>query len=205
MMHVRDSLREYLVRIIYGTVVTIRIVYRLELDQIKFVPEDKGFTMEKMNLSDLDLMYSINEHEIPQGRYEDTKEMIKSSTSACYMVKNNTGDICGYGGIEFGKGRHAKILGMIKGINVDKTGNMTRDYTFKRFRGQGIHEFVIYSRCLILKNEGYKTAITRVAKNNIIAQHNNEKVGFRKILIEMHFHLFNRFPLSNYLLIPLKG
>ena len=60
MMHIKDSLIKYLVRMIYGAFATVRVVYKLDLDQIKFVPEDKNLTMEEMNLNDLDLMYSRN-------------------------------------------------------------------------------------------------------------------------------------------------
>lgn len=203
----KEGFGKSLAKIMYSIitpVVTIRIVYKSDLNQTRFPSENEDFTIEKMNLHDLDLMYSTNEHEVPPSRYEYLKEMIKSSTSSCYMLKNNAGDICGYCGIEFAKGRHAKILGKIKHIDTDKSGYTTRDYTFKKFRGQGVHKFGICRRCLILQNKGYETAITRVAKNNVIPQHNYEKVGFRKILIEIHFHLFNRFPSSNYLVIPLS-
>ena len=202
----KEGFRKCLAKMIYRTifrVVTIRIVYKLDLNQIKFVPGNKGFTIEEMNLYDLDLMYSIYGHEIPQRRYEYLKGIIKSYTSSCYMIKNNTGDIGGYCCLGFGKESHAKIFSKVKDMDIHKNGYLFRDYTFKKFRGQGLHKFGIYSRLLILKNKGYKTATTRIAKGNITSEHSYGKFDFRKSLIEIHFHLFNRFLNSKFLVIPL--
>ena len=186
-------------------IATIRIVYKVDLNGIRFVPENKGFTIEEANLYDLDLMNSINEKEVSPDRYQYLRGILKSSSSSCYLLKNSDGDMCGYCCLAFGKVSHAKIFSKIQDIDTDKNGYLFRDYTFKKFRNRGVHTFGIYSRLLILKNKGYKTATTRVARGNIAAEHAYKNLGFRGSLIELHFHFFSRFPNSNFLLIPLHN
>lgn len=204
----KEGFRRCLAKIIsfaIGQLVSVRFVYKLVLNQIKFIPQDKGFTIKEMDFDDLDLTHSLNEQEISQKRYECLKEIIKSRTSSCYILKNDDDNICGYCCLGFGEEGHAKIFGRIRGMDIRKNGYLFRDYTFKKYRRQGIQAFAIYSRLLILKNKGYKTATTRISKDNIVSEHSYEKLGFRKCLIEIHLHLFNIFPNSNYLVIPLRN
>lgn len=200
----KGAVRRLFARILRGTIgrlVTVRGVYALDLSRIEFVPEHKGWTIEQMNLCDLDLMYSINREEIHRHRYEDLRELAENSKSNCYMVKNGSGDICGYYCLMLGKGKYDRIFSKLKRIRIEENGILTRDYTFKRFRRQGVYTFSIHSRLGILRNKGYRTATIRIAKGNIAAEKTVERFGFRKSAIELHFHLFNLFPLSNHVLI----
>lgn len=203
----REDVARSLIKIIYGVinrVVTIRYVYKLDLDQVTFRPENMDFTFKEMPLSDLKVMHSLNTNEISIRRHEYLKKIIKDPTSNCYMIKNIAGDICGYCVLEFGVGMHSGILAKIKRLNVNETGYMSRDYTFKKYRGKAIQKFSVYRRLMILKDKGFKTAVTRIAATNTISNRNYRKVGFEKIAVEIHFPLLNMLPLPNILVFHIR-
>lgn len=182
--------------------VTVRFVYTLDLDQIEFVPQRRDLDIEEMNLCDLDSMYSTNKDEILPRRYENLRQIIQSPNAGCYMIKNSTGDVCGYYGLLFGRGRYDRIFGKIKDVSLEENGILTRDYTFKKFRRQGMYTFSVHSRLQILRDRGCHTAAIRIARGNVAPNKVVQRFGFRRRLIEFHFHLFNTFTNSNHLLIP---
>ena len=171
----KDSFIKTLERMFFcviNPIVTTRYVYKLDLDNITFIPQNKNFTLEEMTLTDLKMIYSTNEDEIPTNRYEYLQEAINNARTGCYLLRNPKDDVCGYCTLEFGKGRHGRILSKVKGLKLNETGYTSRDYTFKMYRGKGIHKLAIYKRLIILKSKGYRTALTRVAASNIISNHN---------------------------------
>ncbi|MBC8487332.1 MAG: GNAT family N-acetyltransferase [Bacteroidetes bacterium] len=161
--------------------------------------------MEQLNDSDLRLLYSVSGNEINIDRYNYLRQLLTGSSSNCYIVKNINGDICGYCAMWFGEGLYDQIFGRIKNLNINDNGYLFRDYTFKKFRGKGVQKFMIYSRLEILRNNGYKTATTRIAIGNYISERVYKKFGFIGNLIEIRFPLLNAFyTMSNLvLLIPI--
>jgi len=152
------------------------------------------------------LLFERYNLEMPTSRFNDLKGLIlnKSKKTDLYIVKNRDNKVCGYGGIEFKDGAHFNLLKKIKSLDLDKFGYIGRDYSFKEFRGRGIHRFLILSRLDVLKKMGYTKCTTRVAVQNVISNHSYRKCGFNKKLLEFHFHFFGRFKKSNYLLLPCK-
>ena len=188
-----------------GRIVTVRYVYKVDLDKAKPPPEGTGLSFEEADIATLERMYSTYESEMSPRRYERLRQVVLGPSSSCHVVRNTSGDYCGYCCLAFGREDHAGVFGKISGVDVHSNGYLFRDYTFKKHRCRGIHAFGICSRLTILRDKGYKTATTRVARGNVAAKRSYSRVGFERRLVEFHFHLLGRFPNSNFLALPLRS
>lgn len=187
-----------IVNIFLTCFVSTRFVYILDLiDLKKIFRSEKHIIKEAIN-SDIDIMYSNYSNEISNKRLRFLKKSVEDPDIICLLVLNKEGDICGYGCLALGKAKYSKIFKKINSVEIKKNGYFHRDYTFNRYRRQGVQKVLIGGRLNILKNKDFKTATTRIAVGNIASEHCYKKYGFRKVLKEIHFHFFNLFPETNY-------
>jgi len=55
-----------------------------------------------------------------------------------------------------------------------------------------------------LRDKGYRTATARAARGNTAANRGYARAGFERKLVEFHFHFFDRFPNSKFLVLPVR-
>jgi len=185
--------------------ISFRIVYKLDLCKFnKSKVENNYYNFFSISLSELRSLYSENKDEITKKRYSSLKKIIESPSSVCYIAKDGPGNICGYGCLALGREKHSKTFNRIKGLKIDKNGYFFRDYTFKNFRNIGVQKYLVKKRLELLKYKKYETATARIAIGNIASEKTYKRFGFNKELLEIHFHFFNFFPDSNFLLINIS-
>lgn len=182
-------------------IVSIRYVYEVKLNEISGCPTYPMLSFVPMTEKDLSYIYSTHKNEMPYSRFIDLMSLLRNEHAILYIAKDNKNNICGYCATELEKVVHKNLFSKIKGLDIKKYSYTGRDYTFKKFRGLRIHKFMILTRIKLIKDLGCDRAITRVAVQNLVSNHNYYKCGYKVKLIEFHFHFFNRFKNSNYLFI----
>lgn len=182
-------------------VVSIRYVYEVKLNEISGCPTYPMFNLVPMTEKDLSDIYSTYKNEMSYSRFIDLMSLLRNEHTILYIAKDNKNNVCGYCAAEFEREVHKNIFSKIKELDIKRYSYTSRDYTFKIFRGLGIHTFMILTRIKLLKDLGYDRAITRVAVQNLVSNHNYYKCGYKVKLIEFHFHFFNRFKNTKYLFI----
>ena len=187
-----------------GRIVIVRDVYKIDLDKAKPPPEGTGLSLEEASLATLRDMYTAHKSEISPRRYQQLRQIVESASSACYLVRDRDGVYCDYYCLAFGREEHAGIFERISGVDIDSNGYLFRTYTFKEHRRKGIHAFAKFSLLAILKEKGYRTATSRIARGNVSALGIESRVGFERRLVELHFHFFDRFPNSKFLVFPVR-
>jgi hypothetical protein len=191
--------------VLVNPIISIRNVYKIDLHSINYERSIEGkFSIVKMDLADLDIISSEYKDELSKKRYLALKKLINSPDSECYKIINRPGEISAYGCMSYKAREYEKMFKKIRNLNPGKNAYILRNYTFKKFRNQGIQSFAYYERFKILIEKGYESAVVRIAKYNFASEYQCEKMGFKKELLELHFHFFNLFPYSNFLLINLK-
>jgi hypothetical protein len=191
--------------VIINPIVSIRTVYKLDLNSINWERFKEGkFSIAEMDLKDLDLISLEHKSELSGKRNNSLKRLISDPDSVCYKIMNNSGEICAYGCIKYRTKEYERMFKKIRNLNLDKNVYILRNYTFKKFRNQGIQSYAYYERFKILIEKGYKSAVVRIAKYNFASEYQCERMGFKKELIELHFHFFNLFPYSNFLTMKIK-
>jgi len=184
--------------------VAVRTIYKLNLNEVdwnKF--EDNRFSFSEMSISDLSKIVKEHSNEISTKRFKMIQEIINDDYSECYKVVNSNNEICSYNCLAFKKPEFEKIFRRIENIDINKNAYIFREYTFKKFRNQGAQTFAYYRRFNILNEKGYRTVTARVAKYNFAAEHNCERVGFKKVLLEINFHFFNLFRNSSFIIFKI--
>ena len=184
--------------------ISVRTIYKLNLNEVdwnKF--EDGRFNFSKMSIADLSKLVKEYSVEISMNRFRTLKNIINGDYSECYKVVNHNNDVCSYNCVAFKKPELEKIFSKIKNLNINKNAYIFREYTFKRFRNQGVQTFAYYKRFKILNEKGFKTVVARVAKYNSAAEHICQKLGFKGELREIHFHFFNIFKNSNFIVFKI--
>lgn len=175
---------------IKARVFVIAYVYKLDLDNFSFtLPDYTGFSFAEMTMEDLDRMHSIYGSEFGKGSYEDLKPKLADPLCRGYLVKNKNGDICGYGFMRY---KGSKPSCEIKYVNLNENGYLSRDRIFKKYRGKGLQQYLIYNRLQILINQNYKTATTYITRANYASKHSCEKLGFKKCLKIIHLRPIDR-------------
>jgi hypothetical protein len=191
--------------VLINPLVSIRTVCKLDLSSINWERFIGGkFFITKMDLHDLDFISVKYKNELPKNRYNVLKELINSPDSECYKIMNNSGEICAYGCMKYRAKEYEKMFKKIHNLDLSKNAYILRNYTFKKFRNQRIQSFAYYERFKILAAKGFESVIVRIAKYNFASEVQCEKMGFKKELIEVHFHFFNLFPYSNFLAINIR-
>ena len=170
----------------------IVIAYAYKLELANFSPLTSGcndFTFSAMTLDDLDYMHSNYKTEMSDAWYEKLRHMLTSTSSEGFMLRCNSNDnIAGYGLIRYDVSKPYDI----KYVSVNENGYLSRDYMFYRYRGRGLHKYLIAERLRILIDQNYRTATTYIIKTNYASRHSYEKAGFRKCLRIIHLRLLDR-------------
>ena len=187
-----------------GRIVTVRYVYKIDLDKAKPPSGGTGLSLEEVSLATLHDMYTAHKSEISARRYQHLRQLVASASSACYVVRDSSGEYCGYYCLVFGREEHAGIFAKISDVDVDSNGYLSHGYTFEEHRRKGINTFATRGRLAILKDKGYRTVTLRVARGRMATGATYSTLGYQRRLLELHFHYFDRFPDSKFLVFPVR-
>jgi hypothetical protein len=176
----------HLVHTVFKQFVAIGYTYRIDLDEIKLVPSNKGLTTQIMTLRDLDLIYLMFKDELNENLYKDFSEKLKDSRFEGFIVKRND-EICGYYFINY---KNTDPVLKEKYVDLEKNGYLLTQYVFQKYRGQKIQQFFLYDQLKLLKNKNFRTATIMVSKYNYSSVRSIEKIGFKKC-VRLCFFRFN--------------
>jgi len=168
---------------IFDQIIAIGYIYKMNLSDIKYVPENKKFEFRIMNRSDLDIIKTNYQNEFNEKEYFDVLSKLNKSKVDCFLVKKDE-NICGYFSLAYGRSESELEK---KYLNVEKNGYIFGDYVFDKYRGKKIQQFSAYQRLCLLKEKKYETVTCNIKRNNIPSIKTYEKLGFQKYLIKYHF------------------
>lgn len=152
-------------------------VYKVNLEYNKS-SFSEALTFSEMSLIDLDEIYADNKRELSYQKYQIIyKRIVSSSTDKPYIVRYEN-NIVGYYHIAFDI-NFDSVAKEIVSAN-DENIHLFDDYTFKKYRGMGIHSFSVYSRMLIGYKKQKKYATVNILDGNIFSEKSYIKLGFVK-------------------------
>lgn len=148
--------------------------------KVKLEPFDVAFSdsliFSEMTLSDLCEAKATYHKEINPYKYAIIYDrIVKNSSDKVYLVRYE-GNIAGYFHIAFEDNYDTCTNVYIE--NISDNIHLFDDYTFKDYRGKGVHNFSIYSRLKLGLDKGFKTATVHILKDNIFSIKAYRKNGF---------------------------
>jgi hypothetical protein len=181
------NLFKIIVNHIFEHFIAIGYIYKAELSDLKYIPENKDFEFRIMNEFDLDILQINYRKEFNEKIYLDLLSILNTPNVDGFTVKNRE-DICGYFFLAYHRSE-SEIEE--KYFNVKKNGYLFSDYVFEKHRGKKIHQYSIYKRLWILKEKKYETATCIIERNNIPSIKSFEKFDFQRYLVKLFFRFGN--------------
>ena len=172
---------------IFNQFIAIGYIFKGQISDINYVPENNNLEFRIINKSDLDIMSKNYQSEFKEKEYNDLISNINKKNIECFIVKKD-GNICGYFSLAYGKSESEIEKNY---LNIEKNGYIFGDYVFEKYRGKKIQQFSAYKRFCILKEKKFETATCIIKRENIPSIKSYEKFGFQKYLIKYHFRFGN--------------
>lgn len=165
-----DLIQEQFISIGYG--------YKVDLDEITYIPAQKELKSKHISIKDLDIMLSKYEDELDKKIYQDLLDKINNPRYDGFIIEKDN-DICGYFFLTY---KYNEPDLDIKYVDTNNNGYLNRDYVFKKYRGKNLQEYEIYKRLEILKQKKYKTATSLLHKTNYSSINSYKKFGFKRYI-----------------------
>jgi len=181
------KLLKIIINHIFEQFIAIGYIYKAELSDLKYVPENKDFEFRIINEFDLDIMQINYQKEFNEKIYLDLLSKLNTPKVDGFIVKNGE-DICGYFFLAYGRSESELEK---KYFNVKKNGYIFSEYVFEKHRCKKIHQYSVYKRLCILKEKKYETATCIIERNNIPSIKSFEKLGFQRYLVKLFFRFGN--------------
>lgn len=178
----------YLFNFMIEQFIVIVYIYKLELDQIEYIPSDKGLTFVVMKVQDLDLIHLKHQEEDDENSYQKFLEKFKDPENNGFITKKDN-EICGYFFMKF---KNTYPILKENYVDINDNGYLSYEYVFKKYRGQKIQQFNINNRLQMLKEKKFKTATAIILKDNYASIRSFEKFGFKKCAILYYFKFGRR-------------
>ena len=184
---------------IFEQLIAIGYIYKVELSNLNYIPENKNFEFRIINEFDLNIMQINYREEFNEKIYSDFLSKLNMPTVDGFILKKGN-DICGYFFLAYGKSESEVEK---QYFNVKKNGYLFNDYVFKKHRGEKIQQYGIYKRLMLLNEKKYKTATCIIEHDNIQSIKSYEKFGFQRYLVKLHFR-FGNYIRSREIIKPYK-
>jgi L-amino acid N-acyltransferase YncA len=171
--------------------ITISYGYKLILEHsLPNINCYKSFSLCRMTIEDLELIYRLYPEEISSKKYQILKKRIidiNKKEVIPYVVKDDDNNIYGYYHLSFTNTFDSTINTFVQ---VDKnSAYLFDDYTFREFRGMGSHSYSILSRLEQARELGYKNAIVNILKGNKFSEKSYSKFGFKRYIEYIYVHI----------------
>ena len=146
----------------------------------EYIYRSHGLSFGKLNLERLNKMMKSYSDEIDENKYEILKERLSSNNESVFIVYKDE-EIMGYFNMAYSDVTES-ITGAVISVPQDSV-YFFDDYTFKKHRGKGVHEYSIFRRLQRSSNLGRKYAYVGIYPHNIISQKSYMKFSFKRVKI----------------------
>lgn len=165
-------------------------VYKSSLENLPSI-NSTVFEFRKMEFKDLEKIKILYCNEFSSEKFDILrKRLISNDSETPYIVLYNK-IIAGYFHIAY-KSSYDTTLKIQVVYDKDNI-HLFDDYTFRIYRGKGVHKFSILSRTKLGKSKGYKTATVHIIKGNKYSENAYINSGFKRIKkISLWFHNYKR-------------
>ncbi|MFA7450081.1 MAG: GNAT family N-acetyltransferase [Bacteroidales bacterium] len=165
-------------------------IYKISLENLSLM-HGESFEFKKMSLLNLEQIHKTYSSEFSSDKFKIiSKRLHQSDNEIPYIVFYNN-NIAGYYHIAYKDNFDTTLK--IPAINDKNNIHLFDDYTFKAFRGKGVHKFSICSRLKLGKSKGYKTASVHILKGNKFSEKAYVRLGFYKVMeVTVWFNLIKQ-------------
>lgn len=151
--------------------------YSAHIDHNILNYENNFFYLIKTKEEDIEKMYKTFPNEFNLYKKNVLLNRLKQINIISFVVKEND-NICGYFHVDT-KEIFDSLINYRQKL-PDKHAYLFDDYTFKKYRGKGIHAFSIAERLKFCKTMGFEFAKTHIMKGNVFSEKAYLKNNFFK-------------------------
>lgn len=167
--------------------------YSVHIDQNSLNNENHCFYLAKMTEEDIEKMHKTFPEELTLYKKNVLFDRFKQSNIISFVVKEKD-NICGYYHVDT-KEIYDSLINFRQKL-PDKYAYLFDDYTFKKFRGKGVHAFSITERLKFCKSMGFEYAKTHIMEGNLFSEKAYSKHHFKRVAkIIWYNFIFKKFVL----------
>lgn len=154
-------------------------IYRADILE-EYTHLSHGLSFGTLNLEKLNEMMKNYADEIDENKYRILKDRLSNNNESVFIVYKDK-EIMGYFSMAYGDVTESATNAVIR-VPQDSI-YLFDDYTFKKHRGKGVHQYSILRRLQTGNNMGRKYAYVGIYPHNIVSQKSYMKFSFKRVKI----------------------